>query len=147
MKQVTNLMINEFRVMERGIDFMGYDVKRKESLSFHHLIIARRNCARKNIPNDGYVRWNGSILVQDTSHNYLHAIERVDEEIFYLITSEMIDQNLKGRLDKENLLKIKELLEYFEREHSGDITRKGKPLIKPEYIRDREIGLRKVLKW
>lgn len=147
MKQVTNLMINEFKVMERGIDFMGYDVKRKESLSFHHLIIARRNCARKHIPNDGYVRWNGSILVQDTSHNYLHAIERVDDEIFYLITSEMIDQNLKGRLDKENLLKIKELLEYFEREHSGDITSKGKPLIKPEYVRDREIGLRKVLKW
>lgn len=146
MKQVTNLMINDFKIMQQGVDFMGFHVEHKQSLSFHHLIIARRNCARKNIPNDGYVYWNGSILVQDTSHNFLHAIERVDDEIFYLITSEMIDQNLKGHLDKENLLKIKELLEYFEREHCADKTKKGKPLIKPEYIIAQERGFRKVLR-
>ena len=146
MKQVTNLMINDFKIMQAGVDFMGFHVERKESLSFHHLIIARRNCARKRIPNDGYVYWNGSILVQDTSHNFLHAIERVDEEIFYLITSEMIDQNIKGHLDKENLLRIKDLLEQFEREHCADRTKKGKPLIKQEYITAQELGFRKVLK-
>ena len=45
----------------------------------------------------------------------------------------MIDQNIKGKLDKDNLRRIKGLLEYFEREHSTDKNKKGKLLIKDEY--------------
>lgn len=134
MKEITKLMINEYRIMKLKMDFMGYSVQRKESLSFHHLIVPHRECKQKGL-GEGYFKWNGAILRQETSHDYLHIIENIDPEIFYLITSEMIDENLKGKLDKENLLRIYDLLEYFEREHIDDRNKKGKRIIKPEYTK------------
>ena len=35
MKEITKLMINEYRIMKLKMDFMGYSVQKKESLSFH----------------------------------------------------------------------------------------------------------------
>lgn len=134
MKEITKLMINEYRIMKLKMDFLGYSVQRKESLSFHHLIVPHRECKQKGL-GEGYFKWNGAILRQETSHDYLHIIENIDPEIFYLITSEMIDENLKGKLDKENLLRIYDLLEYFEREHIDDRNKKGKRIIKPEYTK------------
>lgn len=134
MKEITKLMINEYHIMKLKMDFMGYSVQRKESLSFHHLIVPHRECKQKGL-GEGYFKWNGAILRQETSHDYLHIIENIDPEIFYLITSEMIDENLKGKLDKENLLRIYDLLEYFEREHIDDRNKKGKRIIKPEYTK------------
>lgn len=125
-------MINEFKLRQLGYDFMGYKLKRKESLSFHHLIIPNRN-------GGPVARWNGAILNQETSHDYLHIIERVEPEIFYLITSSMIDMNIKGYLDMENLQEISALLKQFEQDHIHDTTKKGKRLIKREYITDRVI--------
>ena len=83
---------------------------------------------------------NGALLMQgqyfqdSNSHDYLHLIEHIDYEIFSLITSEMIDQNIKGYLDVKNLKKIRVLLEYFEREHLNDRGKKGKLLIKQQYL-------------
>jgi hypothetical protein len=136
MKEITKEMTKDFKIMKLGIDFMGYDVKRKESLSFHHLIIPHRESKKKGI-GDGYLYWNGAILVQQTSHEYLHTIEKADPEIFYKITSEMIDENIKRKLDIENLKNIKELLLYFEREHKNEKNKKGKRLIKYEYTSNR----------
>ena len=137
MKEITKSMIREFKIMKSGIDFMGFKVKREESLSFHHLIIAHKDCKILHAPSGGYTRNNGAILVQKTSHDYLHIIERIDPELFAVITSEMIDENIKGKLDIENLRRIRDALLYFEKEHYDDITKGGKPLIKREYIRDR----------
>ena len=61
MREVTKLMVNEFKIMKLGMDFMGYRVTRKEQLSFHHLLVAHRDCKELHIPSDGYVRWNGEI--------------------------------------------------------------------------------------
>ena len=135
MKTITKLMYDEFNIRRLKIDFCGYQVKRKESISFHHLIIARKDCKQLHVPCEGYVRWNGALLVQETSHEYLHIIEHVDPEIFYRITSEMIDENIKGKIDIENLKKINELLLFFEKEHSSDRSKKGKLLIKDIYLR------------
>lgn len=135
--QITNLMVNEFKIMKLGMDFMGYQVNRREQLSFHHLLVAHRDCKKLHIPSDGYVRWNGAILRQNTSHDYAHIIERIDPEIFYELTSEMVDENIKGRLDIENLRRIHDLLLYFEREHDHDYTKKGKLLIKREFVTGR----------
>ena len=30
MKEITKIMVNDFKIMKFGIDFMGYKVKRKE---------------------------------------------------------------------------------------------------------------------
>ena len=125
MKRITRLMIEEYNL--KKIDFMGYSFT-KDNASYHHLIIPRRLNGPETVQN-------GAILNGKTSHPYLHIIEYKDLEIFNLITSEMIDENIKGRLDPDNLRRINDLLTYFEREHSGDSTKKGKALIKEEYTR------------
>lgn len=134
MKEITKLMIKKYALMKLKYDFMGYEFQRSNQLSFHHLIVPKRYCKQEGL-GEGYLNWNGAILRQDTSHDYLHIIERYDPEIFELITSEMIDENLKGRLDMENIEAIDDLLSYFEREHCSDRTKKGNLIIKPEYTR------------
>ena len=134
MREITKLMINQFRIMKLGYDFMGYKVDKKSSLSFHHLIVPRRLCSQNGL-GEGYLWWNSAILRQDTSHDYLHLIEAKDYEIFLAITSEMIDQNIKGYLDIDNLRRINDLLKIFEKEHCYDRGKKGKLLIKDSYYR------------
>ena len=136
MKEITKIMINDFKIMKLGYDFLGYKVNRKQDLSFHHLIIQRRHCKEAGL-GEGYLYWNGAILRQNTSHDYLHLIEKIDPEIFYELTSEMIDENIKGRLDIDNLKRIHDLLLYFEREHDHDTSKKGKLLIKREFVTGR----------
>lgn len=134
MREITEQMINDFKIMKIGIDFMGYKVDRKESLSFHHLIIPHRDCKLFGL-GEGYLYWNGAILVQKTSHDYLHLIQQKDIEIFSFITNEMIDENIKGYLDISNLKRIHDCLSLFEREHCSDRSKKGKLLIKEDYTR------------
>ena len=136
MREVTKLMVNDFKIMKLGMDFMGYHVNRKQDLSYHHLIIPRRHCKEAGL-GEGYLYWNGAILRQNTSHDYLHIIEKIDPDIFYELTSEMIDENIKGRLDTDNLKRIHDLLLYFEREHDHDTSKKGKLLIKREFVTGR----------
>lgn len=134
MREITKIMINQFKIMKLGFDFMSYTVGKKSSLSFHHLIVPRRNCKECGL-GEGYLFWNGAILRQDTSHDYLHLIESKDYDIFLAITSEMIDENIKGYLDIDNLRRINNLLKVFEREHCHDRCKKGKLLIKDSYLR------------
>ena len=136
MREITGKMIKDFKIMKLGFDFMGYKIDKKQSLSFHHLIIPHRESRNYGI-GDGYLYWNGAILMQNTSHDYLHTIEAKDYDLFLAITSEMIDENVKGYLDKENLIYIRDCLELFEREHCHDRNKKGKLLIKEEFIRGR----------
>ena len=136
MREVTKLMVNDFKIMKLGYDFLGYKVNRKQDLSYHHLIIPRRHCKEAGL-GEGYLYWNGAILRQDTSHAYAHVIEKIDPDIFYELTSEMIDENIKGRLDIDNLKRIHDLLLYFEREHDHDTSKKGKLLIKREFVTGR----------
>ena len=127
MKEVTKLMINEFKIYELGYDFMGYHLNKNDMLTFHHLIVPKR---------DGglYVRNNGAII-QRVPHDYLHIVERYDPEMFYYLTSEMIDMNIKGYLDSSNIRNIDDVLKEFEREHCSHRNKKGKLLIKEEYTR------------
>lgn len=130
MKEITREMIKTFKLNKLGYDQMGYTFNNTKQLSYHHMIIANKNGGLMTFEN-------GAILRQNTSHNYLHILERVDPEIFYLITSELIDENIKRRVDIENLKKIRDLLLYFEREHDHDYTKKGHLLIRREYVKER----------
>ena len=134
MREITNMMIKNFKILKLGYDFCGYTFRHKEELSFHHTMIARRDCTKLNVPSEGYLEWNGAILKQLTSHNYLHYIENKDYDRFLAITSELIDENIKGYLDKENLHYIDDALKYFEHEYCSATTKKGKPLIKEQYL-------------
>lgn len=134
MKEVTKLMIKKYSLMKLKYDFMGYEFLRSNQLSFHHLIVPRRLCKQEGL-GEGYLEWNGAILRQDTSHDYLHVIEQYDPDIFAAVTSEMIDINIKGYIDIVNLREIDDMLRYFEREHCSTRTKKGNLIIKPEYTR------------
>lgn len=127
MKQVTELMIRQFKIKEIGVDFMGYKLQKNEIYTFHHLIVPKKD-------GGPYDFWNGAILCGESSHPYLHLIECKDREIFERITKEMIEENLKGRIDAENLRRINDLLCCFEREHINDRGKKQRKLIKREYL-------------
>ena len=137
MRAITNLMINDFKLKKLGYDFMGFSFKRKEQLSFHHLIIPKRECIRLHIPSEGYIYQNGAILRQNTSHDYLHTIENYDYDRFLAITSELIDENILGELSIESLKRIRDVLESFEREYSNERNKSGNLIIKESYVRDR----------
>lgn len=133
MREITKEMIDYYKIMKLGYDFMGFPVYQKNKLSFHHLIVPHRHCKEAGI-GEGYLWWNGAILNQPTSHEYLHLIEAKDFDMFSAITSEMIDENIKGYLDMENLKHILDVLHCFEREHLTDVGKKGNYLIKDEYL-------------
>lgn len=136
MKPITKEMIKIYNIKKLKYDFMGYKIDKMQSLSFHHLIIPHKDSREKGI-GDGYLLWNGALLVQDTSHDYLHIIEAIDREIFLAITQQMIEENQLGKLDIKNLKRIRDLLLYFEKEHSTIKNKKGKLLIKQKYITNR----------
>jgi len=132
MRDITREMIKLYNIKKLGYDFMGYTFNRQDELSFHHLIVPHRDCKEKGL-GEGYIVWNGAILHQDTSHPYLHTIERVDRKLFLEITKEMIEENLRGEITIENLKRIREMLLYFESQYKDECTNKGKKLIKREF--------------
>lgn len=123
MKNITKIMIEQFDL--KGIDMMGYKFKKSDA-SYHHLIVPKRLGGKETIEN-------GAILNGKTSHPYLHLIESFDYDRFLAITSEMIDENILGRLDKKCLERIDDILKGFEKEYADRKTSKGKRLIKDEY--------------
>lgn len=132
MRAVTREMIKDYDLKKKGYDFMGYTFDTVNELSFHHLIVPKRESRQKGI-GEGYVKWNGALLNQDTSHPYLHTIERIDRELFLEITKEMIEENLKGEVSIENLKRIREMLLWFEAHYDDMYTSHGIKVIKPEY--------------
>lgn len=140
MKMVTNLMINEFKLRELGMDMMGYKVVRDNDYSFHHLIVPHRDCKRKKIESDGYVRWNGAILSGKTAHPYLHLVEQYKRAYFEDITHQLISMNQKGYVDVEDLRIIHEILHEFELLYDYEVSHKGKIIIKPEYRKRIELN-------
>lgn len=139
MKQVTKLLINDFKIKELGYDFMGYSLQRYDSYTFHHLIISRQYCKKYGL-GKGYWYGNGVILCGETSHPYLHLIESIEPELFLFITSEMLDMKVKGFIDKSNLIAIHQILDYFEYLHLEDKNDKGKYLIKEQFINRNKIS-------
>lgn len=132
MREITKELINNYNIKE--FDFMGYTFRNTRQLSYHHLIVPHKYCKQLGL-GDGYYKWNGSVLVRDTAHDYLHIIEVKDKDMFIAIRNEMIEENIKGRLDVDNIRKIHDILGCFEREHSGDRGKKGKLLIRDGFLR------------
>lgn len=136
MKTITRDMMKDYNIHKLGYDFMGYTFDRREDLSFHHLVVPKRDCKAVGL-GEGYLRWNGAILNQNTSHDYLHIIERMDRDTFLRITAEMIEENLKGKLDIDNLKRIRELLLYFEDKYEKETNSKGQLILKRKFITKR----------
>ena len=136
MRDITKLMIVKYKLLELKYDFMGYEFDKEKELTFHHLIVPKRVCIAQRIPEDGYLDWNCALLKRD-AHDFCHIVERYDRDRFDAITLRMIDENIKGYLDTNDIRYIDDVLKGFEREYSGARTKHGSPLIKEEYTRRR----------
>lgn len=134
MHTLKKIMIKKFALLKLKYDFMGYEFESHNELSYHHLIIPHQFSIEKGFGN-GMYEWNGAILCKDTSHDYLHIVERYNYDMFCEITSEMLDEVLKGYLDMENIKAINDILTTFERENCSTLTKRGHLVIKEEYTR------------
>ena len=129
-KEIVDMMIHIYDLDVLKYDFMGYTFKNEKHLSYHHLLIPARCGGPITIEN-------GALLVRKTAHDYLHRIERYDKDVFDDITEEMHKENINRKIEIYNLRRIRQMLEYFEKEHSGTCNKKGKPIIQERYIRER----------
>ena len=136
MREITKLMVNDFNLKKLGYDFAGFHFNRTNELSFHHLIVPHKDSKLFGI-GEGYVYWNGAILVQSTSHEYLHLIERMDRVMFLAITDALVKENKQGYIDDYNIKYIHNIMEEFEDKYSNVKNKKGKLLIKREYKENR----------
>ena len=136
MRDITKLMVNDFNLKKLGYDFAGFHFNRTNELSFHHLIVPHRDSKSFGI-GEGYVYWNGAILVQNTSHDYLHLIESVNRPMFLAITDELVRENKQGYLDVDNIKRIHSVMEEFEDKYGEMRGKKGKLLVKKEYVKNR----------
>ena len=134
MKKITKEMILYYKLKDIGLDFAGYPFGDLDELCFHHTVISHKMCKELGL-GEGYWQWNGSILVQNTIHQYLHTIEHYDYDRFLAIKSELIDENTKGYIDLNNLLNINDILRGFEREYCGTRNRNNNLIIKEGYTR------------
>ena len=125
MKNITKIMIDQYNVQK--IDWMGYKLNKDNPYTYHHLI-KRENGGKETIEN-------GAILTR-IAHEYLHKIECKDIELYNYINNvlKQINEQGFGPL-KRQLLAIDFILRQFEKEHFGDSTKKGKVLIKNEYLK------------
>lgn len=136
MREITKLMVNDFNLKKLGYDFAGFHFNKTNELSFHHLIVAHRDSMSFGI-GEGYVYWNGAILVQNTSHDYLHLIECINRPMFLAITDELIKENIQGYVDIDNIKRIHSVMEEFEDKYGDVKSKKGKLLVKREYVENR----------
>lgn len=127
-------MIKKYCLRKLKYDMMGYMFKKPQELSFHHTILSHKYCKKLGL-GEGYWEWNGSILVQKTSHDFLHIVENYDFDRFLAITNELIDENIKEYVDKDNLIVINDILKGFEREYCSVRNRNNNLIIKEEYTR------------
>ena len=117
MDKIVNLMIDKYKLRDYGLDFMGYRIRNSKELTYHHLIVPRRDGGKETIKN-------GAILIRN-SHNYLHLIEREDYNLYLSIRKLLIDENRKGLIDLVILRDIDKLLSCFEnRNNVNDIYKK-----------------------
>ena len=128
MKNTTNRLFYDFGLYKLGYDFMGYNFNNKAELSYHH--IQPKSYKGKTTYE------NGSLLVRNTSHNYIHLIEENEFKIFIELSQELIAEHKDG-ITKEHLLAIRQMLEYFEGKYKDMYTKRGGLIVKEEYVRRR----------
>ena len=125
MKYIIKIMIDQYNVQK--IDWMGYKLNKDNPYTYHH-IVKKEHGGEETIEN-------GAILTR-IAHEYLNILEIRDLEKYIYVNNvlKQINEQGFGPL-KRQLLAIDFILRQFEKEHFGDSTKKGKVLIKNEYLK------------
>lgn len=123
MDNVLKTLINIYNMTDT--DWMGY--KLQDRYSYHHII---KRCQK------GERTINNGAVLYLSSHSYLHTIEYYDLQKYIFINNILKDINTQRYMPTiEQLKKIDYILREFEKEHDGEISTRGKLLIKEEYKR------------
>ena len=125
MSRLRERLYKDYKLEQLGFDFMGYQYDKKTDLSTHHIL--PRHCGGKTKKD------NLCVLNRYTSHNYIHLIEDIDYKMFLQISKFLMEQVKKGEISVEQILRINDVLEVFERKYKDEESRNGELLIKPEY--------------
>ena len=124
MKGITREMLKIY-VPESNLDWMNYKLVKKQ-LTFHHIV--------KKSEGGLYTIDNGALLNR-ISHDYLNVIEYSDHKTYEALNRIFkIVNNQRYEPDKEQREIIEYLLREYEYKHREDTTKKGKRLIKKEYL-------------
>lgn len=128
MKEVTRELVRIFR--PKNIDWMGYNIKSPQDLSFHHI--------KKKSEGGLLTLDNGALLNKNTAHPYLHVIEITDPEMYLYLNNLLKNVNTQRYAPtKQQLLAVRAILQQFEREHCSATNNRGKKLIKTQYVEER----------
>ena len=125
MSRLREKLYKEYNLEALGYDFLGYAVGSKKDLSTHHIL--PRHSGGKTQKD------NLCVLNRYTSHNYIHLIEDTDYKIFLQVSKFLLEQVKKGEIGEEQLLRINDILEVFEKKYKDEEARNGELLIRPEY--------------
>lgn len=125
MSRLKERLYKDYKLEQLGYDFLGYTFESKKELSTHHIL--PKNSGGKTDKK------NLCILNRFTSHNYIHLIEDYDKKVFLQISSHLLKQVSLGKIDIDEIRKIRELLEFFEYKYRNEYARNGDILIRPEY--------------
>lgn len=109
------------------LDWMNYKIDRKQDLTFHH-IVKREDGGKATLDNGALLTYN--------AHNYLHVIEFKEIDTYNYINKmfEIINKQLSEPNEDQRFV-IEYLLRQFEERHKNDLNRKGKPLIKDDWLK------------
>lgn len=123
MDSILRTLINIYNMTDT--DWMGY--KLQERYSYHHIV---KRCHR------GERTINNGAVLYLSSHSYLHLLEYYDLQKYIFINNILKDVNTQRYMPTiEQLKQIDYVLREFEKEHDGEISTRGKLLIKEEYKR------------
>jgi hypothetical protein len=121
MDNTLKTLINIYNMND--IDWMGY--KLQERYSYHHIV---KRC------HGGERTFNNGAVLYLSSHSYLHTIEYYDLQKYIFINNILKDINTQRYMPTiEQLKQIDYILREFEKEHEGEVSTRGKVLIKDEY--------------
>ena len=125
MSKLRERIYKDFKMEQLGYDFLGYTFESKRELSTHHIL--PRHSGGQTKKN------NLCALNRFTSHNYIHLIEDTDYKVFLELSKYLLEEVKKGEIGREQLLRIADVLQFFEFKYRDEEDRHGELLIRPEY--------------
>ncbi len=124
-KQITADMLKIYKPIS-GLDWMNYRIVRKSDMTAHH-IHKKEHGGKLEIPNIA--------LLLPHAHQYLNLIECKDMGIYTDLNKIFKIVNQQGyEPDEQQRMIIEYLLQSFEADHKEERSKKGKLLIKTEYL-------------
>lgn len=127
MSKLKDKLYTKLELYKVGCDCMGYEFDSQKDLTLHHI--------KPKILGGKTSLENGSLLIR-SSHNYIHIIQDYEFRLFVEISEELKKEHING-ITKEQLITIRQILEYFESKYSDYCTKDGSLLIKEEFVRKR----------